>query len=193
MTLHKHIRILTFPVLLAAVVGCSARSDPGVEPNSEAEARPISETQQQSADTGDPLSRLREYHSIAELATYSDIVVRVRGAGKVETLTALSMPHTITDFEVIEVVSGRAPDTIRVRQAGSPESEHILRADGAYLLFLRNSEQAPGQYVIVGTVAGIFRDESGKVTRLDPYSTDLPEEVQLDSLRAEVVNAPPRG
>ncbi|WP_131803702.1 hypothetical protein [Pseudofrankia sp. BMG5.36] len=190
MALRKHIRVLALPVLFAAVVGCSGGSDPGATPNSEAQARPSSDAQQQPEGPGDGLTRLREYNSIAELATYSDLVVRVRGAAKVEEATVFSMPHVITNFDVVEVVRGKAPDTIRVRQVGSPGSQHILKADGAYLLFLRESEQAVGQYVIVGTVAGIFRDESGKAVRLDPESPDIPKEVQLDSLRAEVLDAP---
>ncbi|CAO5244481.1 SH2 domain-containing protein [Frankia sp. AgKG'84/4] len=193
MDFRAGIRLLTLPVLLVAVVACSGTNDSEVGSISKTEIPTSAEVQQQPAGPDNALSRVRDYHSITELTTYSDLVVRVRGTKKIETTTDLSMPHTITDFDVIEVVRGSAPEKVRVRQVGSPESEHILKSNGSYLLFLRNSERAPGQYVIVGTVAGIFSDNSGMVTRLDPYSTDIPEKVQLDSLRADVIRAPERG
>ena len=88
--------------------------------------------------------------------------------------------------------------TILLRQMGSP-SGHIVLEDVAplveagkayYVVFLSRFTYGPGrdtdQYIPVGGGPGLFSDQRGTLSPLDPASPDLPKTVTLASLQQQM-------
>ncbi|EFC84938.1 hypothetical protein [Parafrankia sp. EUN1f] len=138
--------------------------------------------------------RASYYDSVAGLTADSDLVARVRATDKSEIALISGTPFTITDVEVTEAIRGKVPPALRIRQTGGPTEPGILTAGESYLLFLDKFE-LPGtdttnQYVVVGVEAGLYLEKSGRLRLLDTESPDLPAEINVDDMKADVRKAP---
>jgi hypothetical protein len=130
-------------------------------------------------------SRSVEYQSLKHAARDADAVVEiaVERTGVVETVG--SVPFTVTEARVVDVVKGRhAGDAIRLRQLGSaqgsglvPEGD-LLEPGRRYVAivvpFTFGDFQPTGQHVVVGGWQGLYRVEGEELVATDKLRTALP-------------------
>ena len=142
-------------------------------------------------------SRAIEYQSLKHAARDADAVVEiaVERSGVVETVG--TVPFTVTEARVIEVVKGRhAGDAIRLRQLGStqgsglvPEGD-LLEAGKRYVAivvpFTFGDFQPTGQHVVVGGWQGLYRVEGEELVATDKTRTALPRRLTRRSFVAAV-------
>jgi hypothetical protein len=143
-------------------------------------------------------SRVREYHSIQQLASDSDrIVIAVATSTRTED-SVQAVPYTVTVANVQSVLKGSPVSAVKVRQFGnssvstSDDFDALLTAGTTYVLFLDVFTYGPGQdtdqHVVVGGSAGEYRldgDTLHHVRGPDP----IPETLSLKDLRAAIAAA----
>lgn len=142
-------------------------------------------------------SRAAEYQSLKHAARDADAVVEiaVERSGVVETVG--TVPFTVTEARVVEVMMGRhAGDAIRLRQLGStqgsglaPEGD-LLEAGKRYVAivvpFTFGDFQPTGQHVVVGGWQGLYRVEGDELVATDKLRTALPRRLTRWSFVAAI-------
>lgn len=146
-------------------------------------------------------SRARTFRSFDELREASSLIVHVKVDAKSSRneVDVDGLPMTSSAADVKDVLGGANPkavrvdDSIRIRQVGGQRvfvddapSGGLLEPGSEYVLFLDEFElergKPTGEYVVVGTYAGIFEVKGNTMVRLDPDSTDIPSEYPLSDL-----------
>jgi hypothetical protein len=142
-------------------------------------------------------SRAAEYRSLKQMARDADAVVElaVDASGAVEKVG--SMPFTVTEARVVEVLKGHFEgDVVRLRQAGStqasglvPEGD-LLEAGKRYVAlvvpFTFGDYRPTGQHVVVGGWQGLYRVEGDELVATDKSRTALPRRIPKSSFVSEV-------
>jgi hypothetical protein len=143
-------------------------------------------------------SRAKEYHTIAALNADADAVVQISStSSKTVETTANGVPWTITVATVTRLLRGSiSAPSIKIRQLGAVggptivDGVPLLSTGTAYLAFVQHFTYGPGQatdqYVVVGGGAGLFLEDRGVLTPLDPDSPDLPKGWTLAQFSAAV-------
>jgi hypothetical protein len=144
------------------------------------------------------VSRVRAYHSLQELNQEAIAVVRVTAMATRSLEQVGGVPYTITPVHVDQVLRGSVDgSTILLRQMGSPSGHTVIedvpplvQAGKSYVVFLSRFTYGPGrdtdQYIPVGGGPGLFSDQRGTLSPLDPASPDLPKTVTLASLQQQI-------
>jgi len=150
------------------------------------------------ADQHVAASRVKAYHSLQELNQEAIAVARVTATTTRSREQVGSIPSTSTLVHVDQVLRGSVDgSTILLRQMGSPNGPTVIEdvaplveAGKSYVVFLSRFTYGPGrdtnQYIPVGGGPGLFSDQRGTLSPLDPASPDLPKTVTLASLQQQI-------
>jgi hypothetical protein len=143
-------------------------------------------------------SRTKQYNSIQQLISDSQVVVRVTPTSTRTVETVGATQFTVTTVNVDQVLRGTMSSrTIKVRQLGAPtgnvvieDAPPLLQPGSSYVLFLERFTYGPGketdQYIAVGGGAGTFLNQNGTLKRLDPASPNLLATISLTDLQRSI-------
>ena len=145
------------------------------------------------------VSRVKAYHSIAELSKDADLVVQVTPTGsRTVEVSPSGLPSTIAIVTVTRVLKGslNGATTIKIRQIGDgvtavSDGAPLMKDAASYLVFAQQftygPDQATDQFVVVGVGAGLFAVDHGILVSMDPLSPDLPKGLTIAQMEAALI------
>lgn len=139
-------------------------------------------------------SRVREFHTIQDLAADATAVVLVHGTGKVRTEVIAEAAFDVATVDVDKVLAGTVSGASSLELhtfATSVDSQSLLLASRqSFLIFVKpfyiEVGKATGEWIASGVDTGVFVELSDNLYHtVDPESPDLPA---FDASRASSLN-----